>query len=302
LVSSGLAESVAIHNIDRHRTTQPHDTLACSNCHALAAVGGPRSLAQRPDHGAAEIELLALRAAITRRIPVRADSFLIGPSRVRVTADSAASVLAALPKPTLCRGEAEQGMLSVSCTSLTDEEPKEIATQLLMHYDGKYGDISGGGLLGAVHAHRPMPFDTLRVLCVGRDTLVIEAPAVERWKREYYPLLDASAPTYNMIALPGGDGRHSGVIEVLTFSSSLDPYGVNVRVTTSGDPTERPSDDDRSATLADLLSGLTLGADQPLLAPALAKVAVMFERQWVSRPMPPMVMEFVNRYAPSRRP
>jgi hypothetical protein len=153
-----------------------------------------------------------------------------------------------------------------------------------------------------VHARRPFPFDTLRVLCVGRDTLVIEAPAVERWKREYYALLDASAPTYNMIGLDGGDGGHSGAIEVLTFSSSADHYGVDVRVTMSGDTTERPSEDDRSAMLADQLSGLTLGGDQALLQPALAKVAVMFERQWVSRPMPPMVMEFVNRYAPSRRP
>ncbi|HWZ61252.1 MAG TPA: hypothetical protein VNW46_19880, partial [Gemmatimonadaceae bacterium] len=252
--------------------------------------------------GAAEIELLALRAAITRQVLVRADSFLIGPRHVRVTADSAARVLAALPKPTLCRGEAERGTLSVSCTSLTDEAPMEIAIQLVMHYHGKYGDISGGGLLGSVHARRPLPFDTLRVLCVGRDTLVIEAPAVERWERDYYPLIDASTPAYNMTGMDGGDGRHSGVIEVLTFSSSADHHGVNVAITMSGNPRERPSDDDRSAMLADRLSGLTLGADQPLLAPALAKVAVMFERQWVSRPMPPMVLEFVNRYAPSGRP
>ncbi|HWZ60715.1 MAG TPA: hypothetical protein VNW46_17155, partial [Gemmatimonadaceae bacterium] len=163
------------------------------------------SLAQRPDHGAAEIELLALRAAITRRIPVRADSFFVGPSRVRVTADSAASVLAALPKPTVCRGEAEGGTLSVRCASLTEQEPVMIAMQLLMRYSGQFGDISSGGLLRSVNARRPTPFDTLRVLCVGRDTLVIDAPAVERWERDYYPVIDSSASGYNMTGMDGGD-------------------------------------------------------------------------------------------------
>jgi hypothetical protein len=260
---------------------------------AIAALSLPlaasRSPAQRPDQGAAEIELLALRAAITRRIPVRADSFLIGPSRVRVIADSAAIMLAALPKPTLCRGEAERGILLVRCTSLTDEEPTEIASQLLMHYSGRYGDISGGGLLASVHARRPMPFDTLHVMCVGRDSMRIAAPVVERWERDYYRPLDPSAPSYIMTALH------------LQFSSAADHQGVTATITMRA-PGEAPSDDDRSAMLADRLSGLTLGGDQVLLAPALAKVAVMFERQWVSRPMPPMVMEFVNRYAPSGRP
>jgi hypothetical protein len=119
--------------------------------------------------------------------------------------------------------------------------------------------------------------------------MMIAAPAVERWQRDYYRPFDLPAPYYSMSALR------------LEFSSSADSHNFTA-VWTRGDSNERPSDDDRSAILADQLSGLTLGGDQALLQPALAKVAVMFERQWVSRPMPPMVMEFVNRYAPSRRP
>ena len=144
-------------------------------------------------------------------------------------------------------------------------------------------------------------------MCVGRDTLVIDAPSLERWERDYYEHLGQDAESYNMSEYDIDDmedggpvtqsARHHGVVAVLKFSASADSHGTIVGFTFGG--SERPSEDDRMASLADQLGSLSFGADEALLRPSLAKVAAMFDHHWAGRAMPPMAVEFVERYGHS---
>jgi hypothetical protein len=213
------------------------------------------------DRDAAIIELLALHQPRT---------------------DSAIQRLVAIAKPAMCD--------TSGCTPLMDEKPAAIASELEMRYS-EHGSIGGGGSLGFVTAKRPFPFDTLRVMCVGLDTLFVSAAAFERWERDYYRSLD-------MILFSREDTSH-GAVYVVDFNS--DPLrGARGVVTSIHDRarfvSEPPLDEERLTNLADRLSELNLGADEPLLRPALAKVGTLFVERWGDRPMPEPVASYVKHY------
>ena len=290
---------------------QLRHALAMLTAFALAAAP---STAQRPatapagtDSDAAKLELLVLRTAISSHIPVRADSVTFAASAAPISADSAIRSLTRIAKPAVCVGIARRGMLNITCQAFAELEPSMISMDLEMRYTPTYGSITGGGgVLGFVHARSRAVFDTLDVLCIGRDTIVLPAPALERWERDYYATMDRDVPLYNMSGDDVHDdgrpssllrvaGQSHGVVAVYRFSSSADDHGTETVLTIRGAP-ERPSEDDRLARLANSLDDLTLGADEGMLRPALAKVAAMFTQHWAGRTLPPMVAMFVERY------
>jgi hypothetical protein len=228
------------------------------------------------DTDAAKLELLALRTAISRQIPV-----------------------------------AQRDMLHITCTTLANVEPRTIAADLMTRYMPRYGSITGGGgLLGYARRERGVAVDTLLAICIGRDTLVLPAPALERWERDYYAAIGLDIPAYNMgggnleedtrpPAAPGQPEERRREVVTYRFSSSADEHGFMVGFITGG-TMARPSEDDALATQADQLDRLTFGADEPVLRPALAKMAATFTQHWAGRTPPPMVAMFVARY--ERRP
>jgi hypothetical protein len=135
---------------------------------------------------AARFELMVRRAAISRRIPVRADSVKISPNLTLVSAESAAAIMASYIKPTICRAVAQAEMLTLTCKSLVQEAPDLIAIDLLARYTPKYGSIAGpGGLVGFERVKDRRMVDTSHILCIGRDTAVFLAAVAERWKRDW---------------------------------------------------------------------------------------------------------------------
>jgi hypothetical protein len=280
---------------------------------AIALASNPLT-GQRPrvppagtDSDAAKLELLALRTAISRQIPVRSDSVIIAPSPAPISADSAIRSLSRLPKPVACEGLAQRDMLNITCTALANVEPRRIAAFLTMRYTPTYGSITGGGgLLGYARRQGGLAVDTLLAVCIGRDTLVLPAPALERWERDYYETMRPGIPTYNMgggnleedtrpPSAPGQPDKRPREVVTYRFSSSADEHGFSIGWTIGG-TTARPSEDDVLAVQADQLDGLTFGADEPMLRPALAKIAAAFTQHWAGRTPPPMVAMFVARY------
>jgi hypothetical protein len=274
--------------------------------HSLAGQR-PGVAAAGSDTDAAKLELLALRTAISRQIPVRADSFIIAASPTPISADSAIRSLIRVPKPTVCEGVAQHDMLHVTCTALANAEPRIIAVDLGMRYMPTYGSIAGGGgMLGDARRERGGDVDRLQALCIGRDTLVLPAPALERWERDYYEAIGLAIPGYNMgggnleeykrpPATPGQPEERSREVVTYRFSSSADQHSYT-KVWTTGGTTARPSEDDALTVQADQLDALTFGADEPMLRPALAKIAAAFTQHWAGRTPPPMVAVFVARY------
>ncbi|HWZ58700.1 MAG TPA: hypothetical protein VNW46_06940, partial [Gemmatimonadaceae bacterium] len=292
-------------------THAPH----CAFAALLAAALACNPLAsQRPgvapagsDTDAAKLELLALRTAISRQTPVRSDSFIIAASPAPISADSAIRSLSRLPKPLVCEGLAQRDMLNITCTALANVEPRTIAADLTMRYMPTYGSITGGGgLLGYARRQRGVAVDSLLAVCIGRDTLVLPAPALERWERDYYEAVGPGIPAYNMgggnldedgrpLAAPGQPEERRREVVTYRFASSADQHGISVGITIGG-TTARPSEDDALAAQADQLDGLTFGADEPMLRPALAKIAASFTQHWAGRTAPPMIAMFVARY------
>lgn len=159
-----------------------------------------------------------------------------------------------------------------------------------------------------VHAHHPSGIDTLRVLCTGRDSLVVPAAAMEAWERDYLMSMafDTGAAMFNMAGygdteyardgLTKTASRPYGVVSRFTFSASFDDQDQSV-VSMSGGVGPERDESERMTRPAGQMQSLTLGADEERLRPALAKIARMFVQHWAGHGlMPPAAIEFVNRY------
>jgi hypothetical protein len=269
------------------------------------ARGQPAATPDGYDRDAARLELVALRAAISRQIEARADSFTILPSRAAVSAESAAAILASFVKPTVCQALPQRGLLAVACKPLADQDPELIAVELLARYTPKYGSIAGGGgLLGFVRARGRRVLDTSQVVWIGRDTTIVFAASAERWERDYYAPSLMKGPTYRMSGYDAGGtedgtqsagvGQRNGVVAEFEFTSSADGHAGSARFSLNG--SELESEDDRLASLGDQLASMKLGADEGPLHPALTKISAELAHHWDGRLVPPMVAQFIERY------
>jgi hypothetical protein len=275
----------------------------------LMALSGAAA-AQPPNVAAAQLELLTLRTAVPHRVPVRRDSVWLETSHDPVSLDSAVRALVALSKPTVCGAKPERAMLRVKCRRLQDLPVYAIGIYLTVRYGGEYGSISSGGLLRDVRQYHSSGIDTLRAMCMGRDTLVVPVVAMEIWQRDYYEAapFDTSAFPYNM---GGGadlehDGwsttftRQHGIISTFEFSASFDDTTSSTTIISSGGSDGSPppnSDEFQMSQLLGIAESLTLGNDEAELRPALAKIAAKFAEYWAGHgTMPPGAIAFLNRY------
>jgi len=179
---------------------------------------------ESPEYLAARLALLVLRASVGKDIP-------LGPDRVALdgapatSVDAAARALMTLPKPTLCYGEGEAGVLSVRCLALDDADAD---AQRSFHFHRK-DDAERGGYMGWLE-DRYGPGDH-PVVAFGRgERLEVTLSVVELWHAHYEirdvnyrgddvanPLCD-DEPEYREV-------RSLGARALLSFSSPADNRG-----------------------------------------------------------------------------
>jgi hypothetical protein len=187
-------------------------------------------------HGAAAVALLALRASLRRQedgaLP---DLFRLDPDRSLQTLASAASEVAALPKPVRYRGEVSGGAITVKI-----ESP-----------DGVQGprDLNAGPvamntprLLSFVRQRYGSAADQLRVACLGAGLLLrVNVLAVAEWERDYeLRELYSAGADFADSSYPSGQGvRPEDIpdcVALISFGAGLRP----VEVGPDGLPLELP--------------------------------------------------------------
>src|SRR5689334_20551187 len=98
--------------------------------------------ADTPEYLAARLALLVLRASVGKDIPLEPDRVALNGAPA-TSVDAAARALEALPKPTLCFGDVEAGVLSVRCLALDDADA---GAQNRFHFHRK-DDAERGGYM-----------------------------------------------------------------------------------------------------------------------------------------------------------
>jgi hypothetical protein len=127
-----------------------------------------------PGYWAARLALLVLRASLPKRPRLDTDSYQLAPSTDTVTADAAARLLAALPKPLRCLAEARERVVHIT------------AGPLVEHSLGKARHLGNEGLLQMVRKRYPEPIDDLIVIWLGREEqLLISVRDTRESLRDY---------------------------------------------------------------------------------------------------------------------
>src|SRR5579862_4883628 len=258
----------------------------CTLMVAEASAQAAASIQRQSDvsMAAAQVELLYLRSGVPRRTPTRGDSLWVDGGLL--SRDSATKRLARMSKPAVCKGTLNHDTLRISCQRLQDLPAEAIGTALFPLYAGEYGSISSGGMLREVRKNHPTGFDTLRVVCAGRDTIVVPALAIDAWERDYMGSLDMDGVLTNS---GGGNdldheltlgedyyavplGRRYGAVSAFQFSSSLDAAGQSSVIFSGSEHPPTPYTEEQQLTiLAAQMNELTFGSDEARLRPALAK-------------------------------
>lgn len=165
------------------------NALARSCCLLLIACGPAGTTMQlRPGSPrvAAQIEIVALRAAIPETTHVKEGVFRVLPAKATVTAEQAAEALVSLPKPVVCAVSVTAGIPEVVCRELHDFDSQ---TRTLLMED------RGSGKEESMFAKAPRELgttpDAVRVLYVGRTDLIVSLADAEEWYQSYY---DPMAP------------------------------------------------------------------------------------------------------------
>jgi hypothetical protein len=273
--------------------------------------------ADAPEYLAARLALLALRASVGKDIPLEPDRVALNGAPA-TSVDAAAHMLALLPKPTLCSGDVEAGVLSVRCLALDDADPD---AQRSFHFHRK-DDAEQGGFMGWLE-DRYGPGDHAVVIFGRGERLEVTLSVVELWHAHYEiqdvsyrgddvenPLCD-DEPEYR-------EARSLGARALLSFSSPADSRGSGVTFTLP--LSESATTEEREQVekiLVDMAESyhmfLTLDVDDMLPAPAetesqfrrwqrrslrehrehMKQLAPDMERFFAGREMPPEVAAFI---------
>jgi hypothetical protein len=110
-----------------------------------------------PGYYAARLALLVLRASLPKRARLDSDSYQLAPSTDTVTADAAARVLAALPKPLRCVAEARDRAVRMNIGPLGEESSTRARRS------------GTEGLLQMVKKRYQEPIDDLIIVWLGRE-------------------------------------------------------------------------------------------------------------------------------------
>src|SRR6266566_183190 len=122
----------------------------------------------------ARLALLVLRASLPKRARLGADSYHLAPSTDTLTADAAARLLAALPKPLRCVAEPRERVVDIRTEPLSDNSP------------ARARHVATGGLLRMVGVRYPEPNDDVTVVWLGREEqLVLSLRDAREWIRDY---------------------------------------------------------------------------------------------------------------------
>lgn len=135
---------------------------------------------RNPDFSAGKVTLLALSTAAASNPTDVAEHVRIAPAPEVLSLDGAATALAAMPKPLVCRASYEEDVLVISCTPL--EHADEIDRRIYdMHHN--INEDTGGFM--SYLPDRYGDGDHLVAAFGYGKTLVFPASVAERWSRDY---------------------------------------------------------------------------------------------------------------------
>ncbi len=166
--------------IERHRASAPPLAAPVLDVAAL-----PEELQ------AARLVLLVMRGAMARKRPVDENRYIIEPDSTPISRDEAADLLARMPKPLRCHATVQDGVMAVSCRSITEPSQRAAWEQHARHWEREGGNFPD---LRQKHGAR---YPELVIFCLGyRESLITRVAEVERFQREYdaYPLGHNASP------------------------------------------------------------------------------------------------------------
>jgi hypothetical protein len=198
-----------------------------------------------PAYLAARLTLLALRASIPESQPLTLDKVIVAPMIAAVSVDSAAHVLAALPKPTACHAEVVDKTLLVQCIPLAAAEPMDRAVYA---QNRSNADEQGGAMAYLEDEHGPGDHV---VAAFGRDeSLRLSSSVVDEWNRDY--VVRGAGWSGDDVNNPRGKdepnhvaARQMGAVGLLRFRAPS-ASGISVVIGSSGEnlsPAERARTD-----------------------------------------------------------
>lgn len=172
-----------------------------------------------PEFLAARLALLALRASIPESRRLDGDRVLLAPSSSPISADAAAEMLAAKPKPLFCDATARERTLVVHCRTQAEASTLARALHATMQYPAEWG-----GFMGYLQ-QRYGPGDHLVAVFGREESLLAPRTVVDRWSRDYEieGIGYAGDDVSNALAQSLDEyieARHKGAKGVLRFFSS----------------------------------------------------------------------------------